>query len=133
MRGFYEQLALADLGQSVSMPARPPALSTEEKAAARQNPGLQRALYAIQIGLRSDGVREWNYSVNLHQRGGMSDRELLAAADLACEREVWDRCINTSERTRGCLISSSATPCHTAKPCSRGPSKSVLTRPMCMA
>jgi soluble lytic murein transglycosylase len=31
----------------------------------------------------------------------MSDRELLAAADLACEREVWDRCINTSERTRG--------------------------------
>ncbi len=101
VRGFYEQLALADLGQSVSMPARPPALSTEEKAAARQNPGLQRALYAIQIGLRSDGVREWNYSVNLHQRGGMSDRELLAAADLACEREVWDRCINTSERTRG--------------------------------
>ncbi|GDX58045.1 transglycosylase [Comamonadaceae bacterium] len=101
VRGFYEQLALADLGQSVSMPARPPALSTEEKAAARQHPGLQRALYAIQIGLRSDGVREWNYSVNLHQRGGMSDRELLAAADLACEREVWDRCINTSERTRG--------------------------------
>jgi soluble lytic murein transglycosylase len=28
------------------------------------------------------------------------DRELLAAADLACQREVWDRCINTSERTR---------------------------------
>ena len=46
-------------------------------------------------------MREWNYSVSLHQRGGMSDRELLAAADLACEREVWDRCINTSERTRG--------------------------------
>ena len=101
VRGFYEQLALADLGQSLIMPARPPALSAEEKAAARQHPGLQRALYAIQIGLRSDGVREWNYSVSLHQRGGMSDRELLAAADLACEREVWDRCINTSERTRG--------------------------------
>ena len=30
----------------------------------------------------------------------MGDRELLAAAQLACEREVWDRCINTSERTR---------------------------------
>ena len=25
---------------------------------------------------------------------------MLAAAQLACEREVWDRCINTSERTR---------------------------------
>src|SRR5256885_12466529 len=30
----------------------------------------------------------------------MSDRELLAAADLACQQQVWDRCINTSERTR---------------------------------
>jgi soluble lytic murein transglycosylase len=30
----------------------------------------------------------------------MSDRELLAAAQLACENQVWDRCINTSERTR---------------------------------
>ena len=25
---------------------------------------------------------------------------MLAAAQLACEREIWDRCINTSERTR---------------------------------
>ena len=30
----------------------------------------------------------------------MDDRELLAAAQLACDREVWDRCINTSDRTR---------------------------------
>ena len=30
----------------------------------------------------------------------MDDRELLAAAQLACDREVWDRCINTSERTK---------------------------------
>jgi soluble lytic murein transglycosylase len=63
------------------------------------NPGLQRALYAIRIGLRSEGVREWNYSTNLHTPGGMGERELLAAADLACQAQVWDRCINTSERT----------------------------------
>jgi soluble lytic murein transglycosylase len=30
----------------------------------------------------------------------MGDRELLAAAALACQHELWDRCINTSERTR---------------------------------
>ena len=30
----------------------------------------------------------------------MNDRELLAAADLACQRQVWDRCINTSDRTK---------------------------------
>ena len=58
------------------------------------------ALYAIRIGMRPEGVREWNYSTNLHVRGGMDDRGLLAAADLACQHEVWDRCINTSERTR---------------------------------
>jgi len=45
-------------------------------------------------------VREWNYSTNLHTAGGMTDRELLAAAALACQNELWDRCINTSERTR---------------------------------
>ena len=103
VRGFYEQLALDELGQQVNAPERPPALTAEEKELARQNTGLQRGLYAIGLGLRSDGVREWNYSTNLHQRGGMSDRELLAAADLACGREVWDRCINTSERTKSVL------------------------------
>jgi soluble lytic murein transglycosylase len=100
VRGFYEQLALEELGIPITTPERPAALTPEEKDAARQNPGLARSLYAIAAGLRSDGVREWNYSTNLHQSGGMSDRELLAAADLACQHEVWDRCINTSDKTR---------------------------------
>ena len=99
-RGFYEQLALEELGQRISTPAKPPALTAEEKEAARLNPGLNRALYAINMGLRSDGVREWNYTTNLHVRGGMDDRALLAAAEMACRYEVWDRCINTSERTK---------------------------------
>ncbi len=100
VRGFYEQLALEELGQLVTAPAPPVALTSEEKDSARMNAGLSRGLYAIGIGLRSEGVREWNYSTSLHSPGGMSDRELLAAADLACQREVWDRCINTSERTK---------------------------------
>ncbi len=99
-RGFYEQLALEELGEKITAPVLPEPPTEEEKAAARDNAGLQRALYAIKNGLRSDGVREWNYSINLHQRGGMGDRELLAAAALACEQQVWDRCINTSDRTR---------------------------------
>ena len=99
-RGFYEQLALEALGERIGTPAAPPGLSGSERAAARANPGLQRALYAMNIGLRSEGTREWNYTTNLHQSGGMNDRELLAAAALACERQWWDRCINTSERTK---------------------------------
>ena len=102
-RGFYEQLALEELGQRIVVPPAPAPLTAEEKAAARDNPSLNRGLYAILMGLRSEGVREWNYATNLHQSGGMADRELLAAADFACQREVWDRCINTSERTKGVI------------------------------
>ncbi len=102
-RGFYEQLALEELGQRIEVPAAPPALTPDEKALARANPSLQRALAAIALGLRSEGVREWNYATNLHDKGGMAERDLLAAADLACQREVWDRCINTSERTRNVM------------------------------
>jgi soluble lytic murein transglycosylase len=100
VKGFYEQLALEELGQPITAPDRPSALTAQEKAGAGANPGLQRALHAIQIGLRPEGIREWNYTTNLHTPGGMNDRELLAAADLACQRQVWDRCINTSDRTK---------------------------------
>jgi soluble lytic murein transglycosylase len=99
-KGFYEQLALEELGKSIRIPPKPEPLSPAELEQARQNPGLKRALYAIQNGLRAEGVREWNYQVNLHQSGGLSDRELLAAAQLACDHQIWDRCINTSDRTK---------------------------------
>ena len=100
IRGFYEQLALEELGQKISVPARPVPPTAAEKEAALNNPGLARALLAIGLGIRAEGVREWNYTTNLAAPGGMAERELLAAAQLACDREVWDRCINTSERTR---------------------------------
>ncbi|UBB19483.1 lytic transglycosylase domain-containing protein (plasmid) [Comamonas odontotermitis] len=99
-QGFYEQLAQEDLGQKISVTAAPVAIDEPARQAVRSNPGLARALYAIQLGLRSEGVREWNYTTNLHENGGMGDKELLAAAELACQRQIWDRCINTSERTK---------------------------------
>jgi soluble lytic murein transglycosylase len=98
-RGFYEQLALEDLGRLITVPPAPPPLTAQEVEAAERNPGLQRALAAIRLGLRSEGVREWNYTTNLHTPGGLGERELLAAARLACQNELWDRCINTSVRT----------------------------------
>jgi soluble lytic murein transglycosylase len=33
------------------------------------------------------------------QRGRLNERERLAAAQLACDQAIWDRCINTSERS----------------------------------
>jgi len=100
VRTFYGQLALEELGQKITVPARPVPPTAEEKEAARLNPGLNRAIYAITLGIRPEGVREWNYATNLAVPGGMGERELLAAAQFACDREVWDRCINTSERTQ---------------------------------
>ncbi len=92
---FYGTLAAEDLGQPLVLPPKPAPMLPQERVAALRNPGLARALLLISIGLRSEGVREWNFTLR-----GMEDRELLAAAELACEREVWDRCINTSDRTR---------------------------------
>jgi soluble lytic murein transglycosylase len=92
---FYGWLAAESIGQPVVLPPRPQPLTPEERAAAADHPGLKRGLLLITLGLRNEGVREWNFSLR-----GMGDRELLAAAQLACDREVWDRCINASEKTR---------------------------------
>ncbi|RZJ07485.1 MAG: lytic transglycosylase domain-containing protein [Rubrivivax sp.] len=92
---YFGRLAADDLALPTPLPPVPAPLTAEERRAARSHPGLQRALRLIDLGLRSEGVREWNFSLR-----GMGDRALLAAAQEACDREVWDRCINTSERTR---------------------------------
>jgi soluble lytic murein transglycosylase len=92
---FYGQLATEDLGGRVVLPPKAAAPTEAELKAARGEPGFSRGLLLIALGLRNEGVREWNYTLR-----GLPDRQLLAAAQTACEREVWDRCINTSDRTR---------------------------------
>jgi len=63
-------------------------------AQARRNPGLARSLELYRLGLRGEGTREWNFTIR-----GMDDAQLLAAADLARRAEVFDRAINTADRT----------------------------------
>ncbi len=92
---FYGKLATEELGGTLTMPPAPAPLNGAERDAARGTPGFNRALQLIALGLRSEGVREWNFTLR-----GLDERALLAAAQLACERAVWDRCINTSDRTR---------------------------------
>jgi soluble lytic murein transglycosylase len=92
---FYGKLAAEELGFVPELPSLAPTPSEADRAQARGNLGLTRALQLISLGLRSEGVREWNFTLR-----GMSERELFAAAELACQQEVWDRCINTSDRTR---------------------------------
>jgi soluble lytic murein transglycosylase len=59
------------------------------------NPGFARAQKFYELGLRVEGHREWNWQLR-----GMSDRELLAAAEYARSLSLLDRMINTSDRTR---------------------------------
>ncbi len=92
---FYGKLAAEDLGRVFTVPVRPEPLSAAELETARSHLGLTRALQLIALGLRNEGVREWNFSLR-----DMNERALLASADRACEAKVWDRCINTSDRTK---------------------------------
>ena len=49
----------------------------------------------FRLEMRTEAVREWNWALR-----GMDDRELLAAADLAKRNQIWDRAINTADRTK---------------------------------
>jgi soluble lytic murein transglycosylase len=92
---FYGNLADEELGRNIEVPPRAAAPSTEELALASVNPGFQRALALFRTDMRIEGVREWVWSLR-----GMDDRALLAAAELARRHEIWDRAINTADRTQ---------------------------------
>ena len=92
---FYGLLSAEDLGAQFALPPRPVPISPLERGLAHANPGLQRALMLNALDLRDEGRREWNYSLR-----GMSDRDLMAAAQWACDQSEWQLCINTSERTK---------------------------------
>ncbi|SEL49534.1 soluble lytic murein transglycosylase [Roseateles sp. YR242] len=92
---YYGKLAADELKLRLPLPPQPADLTPAERAQATAMPGVSRALQLLAVGLRSEGQREWNFSMR-----GLGDRELLAVAQIACERELWERCISTSERTR---------------------------------
>lgn len=92
---YYGKLAADELKLRLPLPPQPAEITPQERAQALGRPGIARALQLLALGLRSEGQREWNFSLR-----GLGDRELLAIAQIACERELWERCIQTSERTR---------------------------------
>lgn len=92
---FYGNLADEELGRAIDVPPHALAPSAEELTLAAGNPGLQRALALFRLDMRVEGVREWVWALR-----GMDDRALLAAAEFARKNEIWDRAINTADRTR---------------------------------
>ena len=91
---FYGLLATEELGYVVTPPEAMHEPSDEEVEAARRDPGLARALEMIRLGMRTEGVREWLFSIR-----SLDDARLLAAAELARRAGVYDRAISTAERT----------------------------------
>jgi soluble lytic murein transglycosylase len=91
---YYSVLATEALGGHAAIPVPHHVPSEEEVDEARRNPELARALELYRLGLRTEATREWMFSVRL-----MSDRRLLAAAELARRAGVYDRAIGTASRT----------------------------------
>lgn len=91
---FYGSLAAEELGQAIVAPPRAAPLNAQELGEAMANASLRRSLALFRVDARLDAVREWNWSLR-----GMNDRQLLAAAELARRNDVWDRAINTADRT----------------------------------
>ncbi len=94
---FYGLLAAEALGAS-------PALATSTRdsgapfdaalAAFGARPDVQRAVKLAQLDVRPDAIREWNFAIR-----GQDDDALLVAAEYARRAGLYDRAINTAERT----------------------------------
>ncbi len=91
---FYGLLAGEELG-IMAMAPEPFYVSAEDDVMnAKVVPGLARALELYRLDLRSEATREWAFTIR-----GMEDTQLLAAAELARRNEIFDRTINTADKT----------------------------------
>jgi soluble lytic murein transglycosylase len=93
---FYGQLALEDLGGKVAVPAVLYKPGAEDVRVIARHIGLRRALVLYRLNLRVDANREWLWAIR-----DFDDRQLIAAAEVARRHELYDRAINTADRTVG--------------------------------
>jgi peptidoglycan lytic transglycosylase len=91
---FYGLLANEELGYVGTLPVASYTPSDDDVAKAKKQPGLARALELIRLGMRTEGVREWLFTIR-----HFDDKQLLAAAELARRDGVHDRAIHTADRT----------------------------------
>ena len=92
---FYGRLAAEELGHAMRLPDPPPLLTAAELGAAQNHASLTRGLALLALQMRAEGQAEWRHGLR-----GMNDRSLRAAAQRACDAQVWNLCMSTSERTR---------------------------------
>ena len=91
---FYGQLAAEEQGIAFKLPPQAGSPTAEELSQTLALQGLQRAMALFRLDMRTEAVREWNWSLR-----GMDDRQLIAASEIARRNEIWDRAISTADRT----------------------------------
>ena len=92
---FYGNLADEELGRGIVVPQRAPQPTQGEVAQMAARPEIVRSLTLLRLGLRVEGVREWNWAMR-----GLNDRELLAASVVAERAGNFDRAIAAADRTK---------------------------------
>jgi len=92
--GFYGLLAAEALGKRVEPASAPLEPDADALAAFGARDAVRRVVKLAQLDMRAESQREWVYVVR-----GMPDEGLLLAADYARRQGLYDRAINTAERT----------------------------------
>lgn len=93
---FYGQLAATELADTpvlseTELDYQP---SQKDVAFIEQLPGVQRAIALYRMDMRIDAQREWAWVTR-----NFNDQELIAAAEIARRNEMYDRAINTADKT----------------------------------
>ena len=91
---FYGQLAREELGKSNHAPSRTK-VTEQEIDAMTSRKGFVRGEHLYAMNLRFEGNREWNWELR-----NMTDKQLLAAAEYAKRIQLYDRAVNTADRTK---------------------------------
>jgi len=93
---FYGQLAADELGVPIAVSTKPVGFQPgkNEVDAMLSQPGIQRALALYRMDLRTDALREWAWAIRK-----FDDKQLLIAAEIAHRNQMYDRSINTADRT----------------------------------
>ncbi len=92
---FYGVLAAESLGRRFELPKSEPLVSTTEALNAfGARPAVQRVVKLAHLDMKPESQREWLFVVR-----GQPDEALLLAADYARRVALYDRAVNTAERT----------------------------------
>jgi soluble lytic murein transglycosylase len=94
-RHFYGLLAAEAIGADVVWPSAPVVPAAAELEAFGARPAVQRVIKLSALDLRAEGQREWRVIVR-----GLDDEALLLAAIFAQRHGLYDRSINTADRTK---------------------------------